>query len=361
MNKRPTIMEIDLNIFKDNISKIKSKINSKEIMPIIKAKAYGTYINKCIDIIKEFKIVGVATVEEGKELRKNGFDKEIFILNQPAIEEIETIIKYNLTTGICSIEFIEELKKTNKNTKIHLEIETGMNRTGIDPNKIDNIIDILKNSNILVEGIYTHLSSADCDEEYSLHQLDIFKSTVKKIKEKVNTIKYIHALASSGILKYLDNETNLVRPGIIMYGYDSYKNSTKELDLKPVCKLKTKITYLKTVDENTPISYSKTYITKAKTKIATIPIGYADGLKRALSNKGYVVINNKKCKIIGNICMDSCMIDVTEVDEVKIGTDVYIWDNNLIKVEDIAIECNTINYEILSTISDRVERVFRNN
>lgn len=360
MNKRPTIMEVNLNTFKDNISKIKKKINSKELMPIIKANAYGTYINKCIDLIKEFNIVGVATVDEGVYLRENGYDKDIFILNQPAIEEINSIIKYNLTTGISSIKFLEVLKKKNTLVKIHLEIETGMNRTGINTNEINNVLKVIKNSNILVEGIYTHLSSADTDKEYTLKQLEIFKNASTFIKENINNIKYIHSLASTGILKYLDNETNLVRPGIIMYGYNSFENATKELDLKPVCILKSKIIYLKTVDKNTPISYSKTYITKDKTKVATIPIGYADGLKRCLSNKGYVVVNNKKCKIIGNICMDSCMIDVTEVDNVEIGTDVYIWDNKLITVEDIAKECNTINYEILSTISSRVERIFVN-
>lgn len=360
MNKRPTIMEVNLNTFKDNISKIKKKINSKELMPIIKANAYGTYINKCIDLIKEFNIVGVATVEEGVYLRENGYDKDIFILNQPAIEEINSIIEYHLTTGISSVEFLKELKIKDTKVKIHLEIETGMNRTGINPIDLNNIFEILKNSNISVEGIYTHLSSADTDKEYTLKQLDIFKKAVAIAKENINEIKYIHALASTGILKYLDNETNLVRPGIIMYGYDSFEDATKELDLKPICTLKSKIVYLKTVPENTPISYSKTYITEKKTKVATIPIGYADGLKRCLSNKGYVVVNNKKCKIIGNICMDSCMIDVTEIDDVQIGTDVYIWDNNIITVDDIARECNTINYEILSTISSRVERVFIN-
>ena len=159
-------------------------------------------------------------------------------------------------------------------------------------------------------------------------------------------------------MNYLSEKTNLVRPGIILYGYYPSDNLKERLTLKPICKLKTKIVFLKEVPENSAISYSKNYVTKNKTKIATIPIGYADGLKRTLSNKGYVVINNKKCKILGNICMDSCMVDVTEINNVKIGDDVYIWDNAIIKVEEIATLCDTINYEIISTISNRVKRLF---
>lgn len=357
---RPTVMEVDLTSLKHNIKEIKNYIGNKEIMPIIKANAYGTYINKELSVIKEFNIVGVATTEEGKELRQLGFTNSIFILNQPSIEEISTIKNYDLTVGISFLDFLKELVKSKETVKIHLEVETGMNRTGVAINDLNEFINIIKNNKqIELEGIYTHLSSADTDKEYTKNQLIIFNEAITIIKSQIPSIKYIHSLASSGILNYLSNDTNLVRPGIILYGYYSMKDLVKKINLKPICTLKTKITFLKTVSKETSISYSKTYITQKETKIATIPIGYADGLKRRLSNKGYVVINNHKCPIIGNICMDSCMIDVTEIDNVKIGDDVYIWDNKTITVEDIAIQCDTINYEILSTISDRVERIFK--
>ena len=142
-----------------------------------------------------------------------------------------------------------------------------------------------------------------------------------------------------------------------MYGYESFNGSLEKLDLKPICKLKSKITFLKEVDEGTPISYNHDFITKKKSRIATIPIGYADGLRRDLSNKGHVVINGSLCPIVGKVCMDSIMVDVSDID-CKLGDEVYIWDNDLLKVEDIAKECNTINYEIISTISSRVPRVF---
>lgn len=356
---RPTIMEVDKKEFLNNIRKIKKYVKEKEILPVIKANGYGTYINKNIEILDTFNIVGVAIVDEGITIRDYGYKKDILILNQPDINEIDDIIENNLIIGLSSIEFLKELIKRKEKVKIHLEIETGMNRTGINENDIDFFIDVLKkHENIVVEGIYTHLSSADFDEEYTLKQFEIFDRVVKRIIYEFNTIKYIHSQASNGLLKYNDNCTNLVRTGLIMYGYESFPGATNIIDFKPICKLKTKITFLKEIDENTPVSYSQKYVSNKKMKVATIPIGYADGLRRALLNIGEVVIKDKKVKIIGTICMDSCMIDVTDIPNVKVGDTVYIWDNKNITLEEIAEKCNTINYEILSTISDRVPRVF---
>lgn len=359
MITRPTIMEVDISAFKHNIEEIKKYIGDKKIMPVIKANAYGTYINKYLPAIKDFDIVAVATVDEAKDLRKLGFKNTIFLLNQPDISEIDKIIKYHITVGLSSFEFLEEIKKKKNQVKVHLEIETGMNRTGIALEQLPRYLIMIKNcKNIEVEGIYTHLSSADSDTNYTKKQLEIFERTVEVAKKTIPTIHYVHALSTNGIINYLSDITNLVRPGIMMYGYDSFEGVTKKLNLKPVCKLKSKVTFLKEVPQKTAISYSKTYITKKKTKIVTIPIGYADGIRRCLSNKGYVLINNQRCRIIGNICMDSLMVDATALDDVKVGDTVYLWDNKNIKVEEIASLCNTINYEILSTISDRVPRVF---
>lgn len=359
MITRPTVLEVDLNAFRYNVEQIKKYIGSKEIMPVIKANAYGTYINKCLKAIKDFTILAVATVDEGKELRRLGYKNNILVLNQPAVEELKKIIKYNLTVGLSSKEFLDALIKTKDKVKVHLEIETGMSRTGINLPDLSSYLDkLLKNKNIQVDGVYTHLSSADSDEKYTIKQLECFSKAISIIKEKIGPIKYIHSLASNGIINYLSNDTNIVRPGIILYGYESFKGVNKKIDLKPVCKLKSKIVFLKEVPQKTAVGYSKTYITKKKIKIATIPIGYADGLKRCLSNRGYIVVNNKRCKIIGNICMDSCLIDVSNLKDVKVGDDVYIWDNENVTVEEISKLCNTINYEILSTISDRVPRIF---
>ncbi len=355
-----TIMEVNLDNFLYNVNKIKKYTKNKIIIPVIKANAYGTYINERIDIINDFDIVAVARVSEGIFLRENGYKKEILILNQPYYEEIENIIKYDLTIGLSNYEFLELLIKNNKKVKVHLEIETGMNRTGINKEDLDTFIDKIKSSkNIIVEGVYTHLSSADYDINYTNKQLSIFKECVQILKKEFN-LKYIHSSASNGLLNFDDGVSNAIRPGIILYGYESFKGVYNIIDLKPVCKLKTKIIFLKNVQRKESIGYSRKYKTNKETRIATIPIGYADGLTRSFAKKGYVIVNNKKAKILGNICMDSCMIDVSDID-VKLNDDVYIWDNKNQSLDDVAKIMGTINYEVMCNISKRVNRIFNKN
>ena len=356
---RPTVLEVSLDNFKYNIEQIRRFLKPETaIMPVIKADGYGTHINTRLDIINEFDIVAVAIVDEGEVLRKLGYTKDIFVLNQPYVSEIEKIEENNLVVGICSEDFLEEAKKKNSKLRVHIEIETGMGRTGVDFNNLDSFIEKLKEiQNIKVEGVYTHLSSADEDFEYTKQQLEKFYKAVEKVKDNFD-IKYVHSLASNGIINFKEYQHNLVRPGIIMYGYESGNGIKEKIDLKPVATLKSKITFIKEVEENTSISYGRRYITKRNSRIATVPIGYADGIRRVLSNVGEVVINNKKAPIVGSVCMDSFMVDVTDLENVNIGDDVYIWDNKNITLEDIAKKCDTINYEILSTISKRVPRKF---
>ena len=356
---RPSVLEVNLDNFKYNIEQIRKLLKAEtKIMPVIKSEAYGTYINIRLDIINKFDIVAIATVDEGVDLRKIGFKKEIFVLNQPYITEIDKIVENNLTIGICSKEFLEEVENRNCKIKVHIEIETGMGRTGVSLEKLDDFISLIKeNENIEVEGVYTHLSSADEDFRYTQEQLEQFEKAVGKVEANFD-IKYVHCLASNGIINFSKYQYNLVRPGIIMYGYEAGKGIKEKIDLKPVTTLKSKITFLKEVDENTSISYGRRFITKRKSKIATVPIGYADGLRRVLSNVGEVIINNKKVPIIGSVCMDSFMVDVTDLENASIGDEVYIWDNKNITIEEVAKRCDTINYEILSTIGKRVPRKF---
>lgn len=357
---RPTIMEVNLKNLEHNIEQIKNYVGPNvKLMPVIKANGYGTYINKRLDFLNKFEIVAVAIVDEAVEIRKLGYQGEIFVLNQAYKTEIDKIINYNITVGVSSNSFLEELGKRQEKVRIHIEIGTGMGRTGINPSRVEEYInEINRYSNIVIEGIYTHLSSADCDDEYTRKQLESFKCSVQKAKDLGCNLKYIHCSASNGILNYRDSNYNLVRPGIILYGYESFRGALDKIDIKPICKLKSKISFLKEVEAGTSIGYSRSYITTRKTKVATIPIGYADGFSRLLSNRGEVVINHKRVPIIGSICMDGFMADVTELEDVRIGDDVYIWDNEIITVEEIAKSIGTINYEVICTISDRVPRIF---
>lgn len=323
---RVTVMEVSINSFNKNISTIKKFVGSKKIIPILKANAYGTYINRRLDVINQFDIVAVAIVDEAIELRNLGYEKEIFLLNQPSILEIDDIVKYNITIGLSSIEFLNEVIKQNKKIKVHLEIETGMNRTGVKLFDVDKFVQKIKeNNNIIIDGVYTHFSSADSDFEYTKSQIEIFKKAVKIIKENFD-VTFVHSSASSGILNFDDGISNAVRPGIIMYGFLSFDGSNKILKTEPICKLKSRITFLKELNKNESIGYGRSFITKNKMLVATVPIGYADGLKRNLSNLLEVIVNGAKTRIVGNICMDSMMIDVTNIDNVKVGDSVYIGE-----------------------------------
>lgn len=277
------------------------------------------------------------------------------------VEDIDNILEHNITVGVCYNEFIKKLNEKAKlrgvKAKIHIEVETGMGRTGIQEKELDSVISKIKEmDNIFVEGIYTHFAESDSNIEYTKTQIEIFNRAVEKIKENFKSIKYIHCANSGAILNADTYPGNMVRPGIMLYGYYPCLKLKDKVNLKPICTLKTKISFIKEVEEGVSIGYGRTYITQRRTKIANVPIGYADGIKRALSNKGSVVINKQKVPIVGTVCMDSFMIDVTDLKNVRIGDDVYIWDNEMITVDDIAKQCETINYEILSTISNRVIR-----
>lgn len=357
---RPAYLEINLNNLQYNINQIQKKVGENvKIMPVIKANGYGTYINQIIDVVNKFDIVAVANVDEGVYLRDLGYEKEIFVLNQPYESEIEKIIKYNIVVGISSYRFAEKLAQTNKQVIVHVEIGTGMGRTGVHPYKIEKYLQNLA-PNIKVEGIYTHFSSADIDDEYSKHQLKSFNIAVEKAKEILGDIKYIHAAASNALLNYPDARFNLVRPGIIIYGYPGADDTFKKIDLKPIAELKAKVVFLKEVPEGTSIGYSRSYITTRATKVANVPIGYADGFRRDFSNGWEVIIRGKRVPIIGKVCMDSFMVDVTDLEGVEVGDEVIIWDNKNITLEQLAEKCGTINYEILCTIGARVPRKFIN-
>lgn len=350
-------MEVNIDNFKYNYNEIKKYIGGNtDIMPVFKDNAYGSFINENIDLLNKLniKIIGVAIVDEGVRLRELGYTGEIVVLNQPMENELSTASTYNLTVSIASLDLLYKIKD---NLKIHIEIETGMGRTGLSISDIPAfILEIRKKGNIEVTGIFTHFSSSDFSKDYTNKQIELFNDAIKIIKPEFN-LKYIHSCNSAGIINFPEAHFNLVRPGLILLGYYPDESLKNKINLKPVLRLKSKISFLKDVPKNTFISYGNSFCTTRTTKVATIPLGYADGIRRSLSNLGNVVINGKLAPIIGKVCMDCFMADVTGID-VKVNDDVFIWDNENITVYDIAKLYDTINYEVISCISDRVVRQF---
>ena len=359
-------LEVNLSCIKNNIEKIKNLVGENvTVAPVIKANAYGLGTDALKEILEEEKIdiVFVATIEEARYLRKCGYKQEIITLNELLPYEVEKILEYNIVPGISDIEVSrklnEEAKKKNCIQNIHIEVDTGMGRVGKRPEEIIEFAkEISKMNNINIEGIYTHFSSADSSMEYTNIQIEKFNNTLSELEKLGFKFKYIHSSASAGILNFENARFNLVRPGIITYGYMPDENMKNSIGLKPATKLISHVVYVKEVEEGTAISYSRTYIADRKKKIATVPLGYADGIRRILSNKGRVYINGKYAPIVGNICMDNFMIDVTGID-VSVGDKVAIWNNEDITIEEIADLCNTINYEILCGISNRVKRIYK--
>ena len=364
---RNSFLEVNLNNISYNLKQIKKFIGKDvELVPVIKANAYGVGAVNLKSVLEEncINYVCVAIPDEAIILRNNNFNMNILVLNELLPEETKQIVEYNLTACVSDYNIAKYLNKFSKEknivSKIHIEVDTGMGRVGLKPKDILNFVKCINIdfTNLEIEGLFTHFSSADSNKDYTNKQIEIFEDVKKCLQNEGFEFKFYHAAASAGILKFKNAHYNMVRPGIITYGYLPDEDMKNILNLKPVVKLKSSVTFIKDVEKGTQISYGRTYTTSKNTKIATIPIGYADGIRRCMSNKGKVLIKNKFAPIIGNVCMDNFMVDITDIPDVKIGDEVIIWDNENITIEEIAQNYNSINYEVLCNISNRIPRKY---
>lgn len=368
---RPTKLYVDLNAIASNISLIKKICPNCEIMAVVKANCYGLGAIPIVKKLSDEKLVtffGVATLSEGLELRGFGNKDKILILGPLTKNELKIAIKNNLTPTIFSFEsFInltEVIKETKKSISFHLKIETGMGRLGVIKEELQNILNYLKKEKrLIIEGIFSNLSSADdLKSKKTEKQLKKFLEAVKMIrKDGLNPI-YLHMANSAGLFFHPSVRLNLVRPGLSMYGLLPNEELKNE-NLKDVLKFETQICQIKTFRKGSEIGYGGRYITKRKEKIAVLPVGYADGLPRILSERGgYVLIKGKRAKMVGRISMDLCTIDVTDI-ECKVGDTVILWGNSFgekITPWDWAKWSQTIPYEILCHIGRRVPRIYLN-
>ena len=354
-----TWLEIDLDAIAKNTRNIKKLIGkNKELMAVVKGNAYGHDVLEIVPIFLKNGAtrLAVARLEEGIFLRKAGIDVPILVLSATLKEEAETALMHDITTSACNISFIKKMNelslKLKKKAKIHLKIDTGMGRLGVKPEKaVDFIKKVLTFDHIIIEGIFTHFSVADeKDKKYTEEQFRKFSEILKILEKEKIRIPLKHVSNSATLLDLKHMWLDMVRPGIALYGLYPSKEVKKVIKLIPAQRFKTRIAFLKELPAEKSISYGRTYTTyKKNTIIASLPIGYADGYSRLLSNKGEVLVRGERMPIIGRICMDQCMIDVTDLPLVKIGDEVVLWGkqgNERITVEEIADKLNTINYEI---------------
>ncbi|MBU5427416.1 alanine racemase [Tissierella pigra] len=368
---RPVWAEINLDNLAHNIMEVRKHIKENTLVTaVVKANGYG---HGSIDIARTLLNNGadrlaVATVGEAIELRRANINDSILILGYTSPNNYEAILKYDLIQTIYNYSDAKKLSskaiELGKKATIHIKIDTGMGRIGFEANEetVEDILKISKLQNIYVEGIFSHFAKADeLDKSYSTIQFKRYMEIINKLENRGLNIKIKHMSNSAGIIDLRDYDLDMVRAGIMIYGlYPSDEVNKEYIVLKPAMALKTKIVHLKTVSRGTGISYGHTFITERESKIATIPIGYADGFTRLLSNKAEVYIRGKRAKIVGNICMDQCMIDVSHIENIELGDEVVIfgYEKGHPHVDELGAKLGTINYEIICMVSRRVPRVY---
>lgn len=371
-NSRPVWLEIDLDNAAYNYQNLRGYLDEKsKILAVVKGNAYG---HVAVEMAKAFfdfgvNMLGVAMVSEGVELRKAGIDGPILVMGQVSKSQMPLVLKYDLTQTVFNYDDAKELSelavKANKDVTLHVKIDSGMSRIGFIPNEqaIEDILRIVKLPNIYVEGIFTHFATADEeDKTFTEKQFSNFKWVVQKLKVENIEFEIEHVANGPAMLDIPEYSLDMVRIGVMLYGYfDSEEVHQERIDIKKVMSLKAKISNVKSVPEGTGVSYGQTFHTKRESIIATIPLGYADGLPRSLSNRGYVLVNSKRAPIIGRICMDQMMIDVTECGEVNIDDIVGIYGvdhENCMQIEEIAILANSLHAEVISNMNRRLPRVY---
>lgn len=371
---RPTACEIDLAAVRNNLSIIRQKAGKTcKIMAVVKADAYGHGVTEVAKLLEAENVdyFAVAMLEEALRLRADDINRPIIILGGIFEGQEGALFDHNLTSMVFSLEMIrkinEEGSKRGKKGKIHLKIDTGMGRLGIQPEEVNSFCRAISTmQNIEIEGVATHFSCADfipgsTDAAFTELQIERFKGCIAEIKSLGYEIPLIHAANSAAIFNFPDSIFNLVRPGIMLYGSYPSPLVKRIKGLKGAMSLKTKIIDIKDVDEGFGVSYGRTFITSARQRIAVVPVGYADGYRRELSNKGEVLVRGKRAGIAGKVCMDMTMLDVTGIKGVENGDEVSLFGGkgaNAISIDEFAEVVGTIPYEIMCGISQRVPRVY---
>lgn len=367
-----TYAKIDLEAILHNINEAKKRIEKNvKVMAIIKADGYGHGAAALGNFLKsEVDYYGVATLEEALELRQAGIEIPILILGYTSPSQYLEVVKNNITQTVYNTEMAKEMSKAGerckKEAKVHIALDTGMTRIGFDANEngIAAVQEILTFSNLVVEGLFTHFATADeADKSYSKLQISKYDKFVALLEERDINIPIKHMCNSAGIMEFDHHRFDMVRSGIITYGlYPSEEVNKNAIKLKPALQWKTHVINVNKVKAGHGVSYGKTYITNNETKIATLSVGYADGYPRALSSKGRVLIHGEYAPIIGRICMDQMMVDVTHIDNVKIEDEVTLVGkdgDNFIYVEELANMAGSFNYEFVCGIGKRVQRVYK--
>jgi len=367
---RPTVAEVDLSAIVHNIKAIKNKVAPAQVMAVVKANAYGHGVAQVSQVALEngASYLGVALVEEGIELREKGFRAPILVFGGLLPEQVEEFVRHNLDATVYDERTMMALQKAarqqNKQALIHVKIDTGMGRVGIPWEQAEAFIQkATALENIKLQGIYTHFATSDeMDKSFAYLQLARFKDVVRACERDGLHIPIKHTANSGAILDVPEAYFNMVRPGVMMYGYYPSKETTESVAIKPAMTFRTRILHIKEIERGTSVSYGRTFIARQKTRVATLPVGYADGYNRLLSNQGEVLIRGKRFPVIGRVCMDLIMVDLGQDQDIRVGDEVVLFgsqNGEEVSVQSICDKLNTIPYEVTCWVSERVPRVYK--
>ena len=366
---RPTWAEISLKAIEYNYKQVRRFVGKDtDIMVVVKANAYGHGIVEVSKVLEKLDVnyLGVATTDEAVRLREQGIRTPILGLGSPLPDEVKVLVENNITLTLCNEDLLPAIREITANghkAKVHIKIDTGMGRIGVWHEEALNFIkNLAQEKNIIIEGIYTHFSSAGRDDFFTNYQIDAFEKLLAKLERFDIRIPLRHAANSIATVDFKRSHMNLVRPGLIIYGMYPKHTFPKLIKLKPALSLKTKIVYIKDTPPGRSISYGRTYVTQKHTRIATLPIGYADGYMRNLSNHAQVLVRGRRATVVGKVTMDQMMIDIGHIRGVRIGDEVVLigkQGRDEIRSEKLARLAETIAYEFVCGISNRVPRVYR--
>lgn len=366
----PTYATINLAALGHNLSCIRRYLSPAcEVLAIVKANAYG---HGAVETVKALAHLGigrfaVASIGEGIELRQAGLSKPIIVLGALFEEQVPELIAHQLTPVVSDGRILPILAKAagllQAPYPIHLKVETGMGRLGVYPEELLSLLDDpLYRDSLQVEGMMTHLADADgTDSAFTEQQLNTFRTMLEQIKQRGFIPPLVHTANSAAIVRFPDAHFSLVRPGIMLYGYHTLPASVPAPDLKPVLSLRTTIVQMRTIPRGGRVSYNGTFVATRPTRIAVLPIGYADGYSRQLSHRGSVLIQGRRAPIVGLVCMDMIMVDVTDLAPVQVGDIVTLigqQGQESIWADEVANWIGTIPYEVLCGIGSRVPRLY---
>lgn len=366
---------IDLDALKYNVDGIKRcKAESAMLMGVIKADAYGHGAKVFAHELDRmgFDWFAVATADEGIELRRDGIEQPILVLGYSCEAQYPDMVQWEITPTIYSLDmakaFDAAAEKAGKVANIHIKIDTGMSRIGFLPGEesLDEIEKIHGLRHLRIQGMFTHFACADMrDKTHVGHQIEKFRQMIDGVRQRGIPVEIFHCSNSASIMELPSEHMNLVRAGIILYGlYPSHEMEEERLPLKPVMSLYSHVVHVKEVPEGVTVGYGATYVTRRPTRIGTIPVGYADGYPRILSNRASVLIRGRRAPIIGRVCMDQFMVDVTDMPEVSVGDVVTLIGRDgeeTLSVEEISEMAGSFNYEFVCDVSRRVPRVYIKN